>query len=159
MNGVGFGFIVMSVAVAVAPIAWAQPKVDFSGTWKLDEAKSGSAAGGERHRSGTLRIEQTDTELRVLPSGDATLTMIYRLDGSESVNKVGGGTVTSTTTWDGPRLAVRSRWKFATPQGDLTIDGTEVYSITKSVLTITSTGPLTPGSERAPTTTLVFTKQ
>ena len=158
MNGVGFGFVVMSVAVAVAPIAWAQPKVDFSGTWKLDEAKSGPAAGGERPRSGTLRIEQTDTELRVSASGDATLTMIYRLDGSESVNKVGGGTVTSTTTWDGPRLAVRSSWKFALTQGDLTIDGTEVYSISKSVLTITSTGPLMPG-ERPRTTTLVFTKQ
>ena len=159
MSGVGFGFVLMSVAVAVAPIAWAQPKVDFSGTWKLDEAKSGSAAGGERPRSGTLRIEQTDTELKVLASGDATVTMIYRLDGSESVNKVGGGTVTSTATWDGPRLAVRNRWKFTLPQGDLTIDATDVYSITKSVLTITSTRSLMPGSERAPTMTLVFTKQ
>jgi hypothetical protein len=29
-------FLTVFLAVALAPIGWAQPKVDLSGTWKLD---------------------------------------------------------------------------------------------------------------------------
>lgn len=157
MNRVGFA--IAWVAVALASIAWVQPKVDFSGTWKFVEAKSDPPAVGRHPRSGTLRIEQTDTEFTVSASGDGTLTMIYKLDGSESVHKLGGGTVTATATWDGSKLAIRSRARFSLPQGDLAIDTREVYSLVGSVLTIASTGPLKTSGVPASTTTFVFTKQ
>ena len=150
--------VIVCVSIALTPIAWAQPKVDFSGTWVLDEAKSDPPPGGGRFRRGTLRIEQSATELKETASdGVNTLTFIYKLDGSESVNELGGGTLTATATWDGPRLVVRGKVRFATPQVEF--DTSSVYSLVGSVLTITGPGAVLPSGDRAPTTSMVFTRQ
>jgi hypothetical protein len=158
--------VIVCVSIALTPIAWAQPKVDFSGTWVLDEAKSDPPPGGGRFHKGTLRIEQSATELKQTTSdGVNTLTVIYKLDGSESVNELPGGmTPTGTATWDGPRLVVRGKVRIAIPQGpqvefDNPSSSSSVYSLVGSVLTITNQGKVLPSGDRAPTTSMVFTRQ
>jgi hypothetical protein len=153
--------VIVWVTVALARNGWAQPNVDFSGTWTLDAAKSVSPAG-IRRGGGTMHIEQTNTELRISTTDpqNGVQTTIVKLDGSDSVSDFFGvGTSTTTATWDGPKLVVRGRVKAVLPQGDLAFESTEVYSRVGSVLTITTTGLILPSGARGKPTTLVFTKQ
>ena len=153
MNRV-FCVVIGSLAIAWAPIVWTQPRVDFSGTWTLDIAKSGPLPAGLR--PGTLRIEQSATELKSTASdGRNTVTTILKLDGTPTVTEFG----TATVTWDGPRLIVRSVSRFPTPQGDLELESTETYSLTASVLTITSSGTIRNSGDRFPASKMIFTKQ
>jgi hypothetical protein len=97
----------LAVALAVPALSQAQAKADLTGTWTFDEAKSDPAGGpggggggrgpggGGRMGGGPpskLVITQTATELtveRTLPNG--TETAVYKLDGTESTNKMGMG--------------------------------------------------------------------
>jgi hypothetical protein len=90
--------VIVWVTVALARNGWAQPNVDFSGTWTLDAAKSVSPAG-IRRGGGTMHIEQTDTELSISTTDpqNGVQTTIVKLDGSDSVSDF-FGVGTSTTT-------------------------------------------------------------
>jgi hypothetical protein len=147
------------IVLAIAPAVWAQPGTDFSGAWILDVAKSDKPQSGAPLSPGTLRIEQTPIVLTTSASnGQQTVTMRYRLDGSESINEV-GTTIRTVATWDGPRLVLHSISQYVVPGGELTFDSTEVYSVAGSTLTITSSSQLLPSGDRFPTTKMVFTKQ
>jgi hypothetical protein len=157
-------FLTVWLTFALAPIGWAQPKVDFSGTWKLHLewlVKNNPSLANQR--AAIWRIEQTDTELRVSGSDGPGVT--YKLDGSESVNKGGFNTSTTTTTtttatWDGPRLVLRSKVRLDGDPYDVEFHGTFVFSLVGSVLTFTITYPqVLPSGDRLPTSTMVFTKQ
>ena len=110
--------LIVAAAVAMPAMAWAQAKTDFSGTWTFDESKSdpapagrgGGGGGGGRGGGGTpskLMIKQTAGDItieRTLANGPVTI--VYKLDASESVNKLGTGQVKSKSSWDGPKLVV-----------------------------------------------------
>jgi hypothetical protein len=80
---------------------------------------------------------------------------VYKLDGTESVNKTAMGESKSKATWDGSNLVVAGKQAISTPQGDFEIDVKEVYSMTDGVLTVTTTR-VTPRGET--TRKNVFTK-
>jgi hypothetical protein len=164
----------MACAALAAPaLIEAQTKADFSGTWTFDAAKSDPAGGpggggggggrgpggGGRMGGGTpskLVIKQTGSELtveRTLPNG--TETAVYKLDGSESTNKVGMGEAKVKASWDGANLVLTGKQAVSTPQGDFEIDSKDVYSRSGDVLTI-STSRTTPRGEM--TRKLVFNK-
>lgn len=166
--------LAVTAALALPALAWAQAKADFSGTWTFDEAKSdpaggpggggggrpaGGGGGGARMGGGTpskLVIKQTGTELTVestLPSG--AQTAVYKLDGSESANKMGTGESKSKASWDGANLVLNGKQTITTQQGEMQIDSKEVYSVAGPVLTITTTR-VTPRGET--TRKLVFNK-
>ena len=159
-------------ALAVPALVNAQ-KADFSGTWTFDEAKSDAPAGpggggggrgaggggGGRMGGGTpskLVIKQTASELtveRTLPNG--TETAVYKLDGSESTNKIGMGESKMKASWEGANLVLSGQQAVSTPQGNFDIATKEVYSVAGAVLTVTTTRT-TPRGEN--TRKLVFNK-
>jgi hypothetical protein len=166
--------LALAAALAVPALTLAQAKADLSGTWNFDEAKSDPAGGpggggggggrpggggGGRMGGGTpskLVIKQTAGELtieRTLPNG--TETAVYKLDGSESTNKTGMGESKTKASWDGANLVLTGKQAISTPQGDIEIDSKEVYSLSGTVLTITTTRT-TPRGEN--TRKLVFNK-
>ena len=103
-----------------------------------------------------LVIKQTAGDVTIESTlANGAQTAVYKLDGSESINKLGMGDATSKATWDGANLVLNSALALTTPQGDMQITSKEVYSVTGSVLTVTTTR-VTPRGET--TRKLVFNK-
>jgi hypothetical protein len=167
--------VALSAALAVPALVLAQAKADLSGTWTFDEAKSdpapappgsggggrggGGGGGGGRMGGGTptkLVIKQTGGELMVESTlANGAQTAVYKLDGSESVNKMGMGEAKSKASWEGANLVIAGKQAISTPQGDFEIDTKDVYSVAGSTLTVT-TSRTTPRGEI--TRKLVFNK-
>lgn len=130
---------VLVVALAVAGYA---QKPDFSGTWTPDAAAAAPAGGGGRgmaagpmtvtHKGDTLTIERT--------MGENKVTSAYKLDGTESVNKMmgrGGEVETkSTAKWDGAKLTIVT--KQAAPDGSVR-ESSQTWSLDGGNLVIEST--------------------
>jgi hypothetical protein len=139
--------LVFCVALVLAmPLAAFAQKADFSGTWTFDEAKSDPAPagrGGGRGGGGTaskMVIKQTAGDLtveRTLPNGAETV--VFKLDGSESVNKMGPGEGKSKASWDGSSLVINTQQQVQTPNGTFDITVKDVYSVQGGVLTLTTT--------------------
>jgi hypothetical protein len=138
MKVVRVGFIAAAV-LAMATLSFAQ-KPDFSGTWTLDEAASGTAGGGGGggRGGGGLgnggTVKQTADALMVeRMMGDNKVTASYKLDGSESKNTMmgrGGQSMeaVSTVKFDGGKMIITSK------VGEN--DSTQVWSLAGDVLTI-----------------------
>jgi hypothetical protein len=98
-----------------APSAGARP--NFSGTWKLNTAKSdfGPLPGPD---SETTTIEHNDPMMKVNskstggPQGDQSMTMSMTTDGKEATNSIAGNDVKSTASWEGNSLVMNSKLKF-----------------------------------------------
>ncbi len=99
--------LLLAAAVA-APALAAQAKPDFSGTWVMVPDKSdlaGMPSPGDRtdvidHHEPKLTIKRT--------IGDATMNLVYAVDGQPWKNTVPQGEVTSTLKWDGAVLVMQS---------------------------------------------------
>lgn len=138
--------VVLAAFVALPAASWAQAKPNFSGTWTLDEAKSDPApagrGGGGGGRGGgaaaaTMTITQTAAQLSIdRVTGQGTQTALYELDGSESVNKTGMGDSTSKASWDGSKLVIATSMTIQGPNGSMSMDSKEVYSLDGGVLTV-----------------------
>jgi hypothetical protein len=157
----------------------AQAKPDFSGKWVMDPASApappappagappgggGGGRGGGRGGGGgagfgaefTAKMDgKTLTIDRV--QGDATVTSMYMLDGSESKNMVAGRggqqEQVSKATWDGTRLVIVTTIN----AGGANIEQRRVLSMDGGNLVIEQTAPGRGGGE--PTTTkLVYKK-
>jgi hypothetical protein len=133
------------MALAVAGVAFAQAKPDFSGTWTLDAAKSDQMGGGGMGRGpgGPMTITQTANELVIERTmGDQAVKQTYKLDGSESVNAGPmGGESKSKAAFDGNKLVIKTVRD--TPNG--TMETTATYSLSAdgkemTVLNVSSRG-------------------
>ncbi len=113
--------IMAAAVLAMASVAFAQ-KPDFSGTWAPDAAAApapGAGAGGGGGRQGggmmgPMVVKQTATELTIeRTQGETKVVSTYKLDGTESVNKMmgrGGEVETkSTAKWDGAKLVISTQ--------------------------------------------------
>ena len=107
--------LVVVLAVAIAGLAVAQGKPDFSGKWapKVDPNAAPPAAGGGGRGGGMgggpMTLKQTATELvQEVVRGENTMTTTYKLDGSESVNAAGQGQSKSVAKWDGAKLVIKT---------------------------------------------------
>jgi len=105
---------VLVVALAVAGYA---QKPDFSGTWtpNVDPAAAaaggGGGGGGRGMAAGPMTVKQTADALTIeRTAGENKIVSTYKLDGTESVNKMmgrGGEVETkSTAKWDGSKLTI-----------------------------------------------------
>jgi hypothetical protein len=159
---------IMAAAVfAVAAVAFAQAKPDFSGTWTLDDAASGMAAppagappagappagapgggggGGGRGGGGSLgngpaTVKQTADALTIERTmGENKVVTTYKLDGTESKNTMvgrGGTPVESTSVAKFDAGKLTINTK--RDMGGQMVETTEVWSLTGPVLTIEST--------------------
>jgi hypothetical protein len=123
---------VLTVTAFAASLA-AQTKPNYSGTWKLNVAKSdfGPIPGPD---SQTNVIEHNDPVLKVnstaeRPQGKQNATLMYTTDGKEVTNKQGPNNIKSTAVWEGSNLVINS--KFTLNDSDVTI---------KSVWTLSADG-------------------
>ena len=149
--------VVAAVLMFCAAVSMsAQGKPDFSGKWVMDPASApappagapaggggGGGRGGGRGGGGgfgqEFTVAQAGNTLTITRmQGDATVTTVYNLDGSESKNMVagrGGAEPTaqvSKAVWDGAKLVVTTtapngeqKRVFAMEGGNLTIETTQ----------------------------------
>lgn len=114
------------IALAVPAITFAQTP-DFSGTWKLDAAKStmpqrGGGGGAPGGGVPEIIVKQTKDTLTIEQSmGGNTVTRTYKLDGTESTNTVmgrgGSSEIKIKSKWDGSKLV--SEWQQAGRGGEM----------------------------------------
>jgi hypothetical protein len=125
------------LVVVLAAGALQAPAPDFSGTWRLDEAKSEVAAAAAfvglipAGAPKTLHITQPSNGSLVIESQiNEAHVRIYK-PGRETATPAGqGGSVTMTTTWDG---------RTVTSEGTLKNAGGEATSV-KEVMVLSSDG-------------------
>lgn len=117
---------VFLAATFLQPHSYAQARVDFSGTWKMDPARSASAAFGPV----TVVISQSSGELKIDTTKEGESNEVtYKLDGSE----VKTPRWTSKARWDGPALVtevtglVKNQAVSAKETRTLSADGNEMF--------------------------------
>lgn len=144
--------LVLVMAVAVASLSFAQAKPDFSGKWAPKEAAAPAGGGGRGGgMAGPITIKQTAAELtQERTMGENTMTTVYKLDGTESVNKTQRGESKSTAKFDGAKLVIKTTMEG--PNGATETTATWSLSADGKELTIATT---TSRGER----TMVYTKQ
>jgi hypothetical protein len=166
-------FLVVAVVLmfgAAASLA-AQAKPDFSGKWVMDAAAApappagapagGGGGGGGRGGGGRgggfgnefMAAQKGNTLTITRMQGDATVTTVYNLDGTESKNMVagrGGGEPTaqvSKAVWDGAKLVVTTTIN----AGGTNIEQKRVFAMEGGNLTIETTQPGRDGGPGTPT--------
>jgi hypothetical protein len=124
--------IIATAVLAVATLAMAQAKPDFSGTW-APEGDAAAGGGGGRGMMGPMTVKQTATDLTVDREGrNGKISTTYKLDGSETKISMGQMEGTASAKWDGNKLVI------TTKAGENT--STQTWSLEGGTLTIDRTG-------------------
>jgi hypothetical protein len=150
---------VLTIA-ALAGMALAADKPNFSGDWKLNAAKSNfgpipapaTYLGKVTHAEPSVTIEDTQTGSAL---GDQHDTRTYTTDGKEIAYQANGADVKSGATWDGDALQINSK---------VSIQGMELVVKDKITLgddgkTMTDTVHIAVPQQGDIDLTLVFEKQ
>ena len=152
--------IIAAAILSVASVAFAQ-KTDFSGSWTVDTAAmpapaagaagaagagaaGGRAGGGGRGgmMGGPMVVKQTADMLTVeTMRGETKTVATYKLDGTESVNKMMQGRADaateietkSTAKWDGAKLVISTQ---RAGQDGAMMTQTQTWSLDGGVLTV-----------------------
>jgi hypothetical protein len=125
--------IIAAAVFAMATMAMAQAKPDFSGTWAPEADPAAAAGGGGRGMMGPMTVKQSPTELTVERQGrNGAMSTVYKLDGSETKITMGQMEGTASAKWDGNKLVI------STKAGENA--STQTWSVDGGVLTIESTG-------------------
>jgi hypothetical protein len=139
--------IAVSVALTLGAQAFsiAQAAPDFSGTWRLNQAKSSRSVVGNTPDipfPSQIEVKQTATEISVLSTSvrQQPLSATYKLDGSKvNVQAPEGITETGEAKFDGGNLIITSRRSFSSPAGEVIVEFKEVWTLTGTALTIEKT--------------------
>jgi hypothetical protein len=103
---------VLFAAAGTASGAGPAAKPNFSGSWRLNAAKSDFGPLPPprrfdrviRHDDPAIEIQTTQSS----PQGDVSSSVKHRTDGSQSVNAANGRTVRSVLKWQGKALVIES---------------------------------------------------
>ncbi len=139
--------IAVSVALTLGAqtISIAQAAPDFSGTWRLNQAKSSRAIVGNTpdiQFASQLEVKQSATDISMVATSirQQPVSAVYKLDGSKvNVQAPEGITETAEAKLSGTTLVVTSRRSFSSPAGDIVVDFKEVWSRTGNELTVEKT--------------------
>jgi hypothetical protein len=134
--------LIAAAVLAVATLAWAQAKPDFSGTWTLDPAATGTTGGGGAGMGGgPMTVKQTADTLTIERTGQGgnTMTQTYKLDGSETDITMGQMTAKASAKWDGAKLVITTK----SERGEQT----QTWSLADGMLTIERTGGRGPSKQ------------
>ncbi len=117
---------------------FAQQKTDYSGTWKLNVAKSDfGMLGGPTSRTDVITHKDpslSDSVTAEGAQGKLAYILSYTTDGKEAVNKIGPREIKSTLKWAGSNLAVSS--KFVYNDMDVATEAVWALSLDGKTLTI-----------------------
>src|SRR5579863_1311818 len=102
------------LVAALASIALAADKPNFSGDWKLNPAKSNmgpvpaptSYTRKVTHAEPSITIEDTQTGTAL---GDQHDTRTYTTDGKEIAYQANGASIKGSVTWEGEALMLNSK--------------------------------------------------
>jgi hypothetical protein len=139
-------------------VARAQARPDFSGTWKISQAKSSRNVVGNTpdiQFPSQLEVMQTAAEISVVATSvrQRPVSATYKLDGSKvNVQAPEGITETGQAMLNGSNLVITSRRSFSSPAGDVVVDFKEVWSVNGNELTIEKTRTQvgdTPSTQKA----------
>lgn len=129
--------IVFLIALPVVS-AFAQQKPDFSGTWKLNVAKTDfGALPGPDSRTDVITHKDpslTDDVTAEGSQGKQQYTVKYTTDGKDVTNQIGPLEIKSTLKWEGNNLVVSS--KFAYNEADVNAQATWALSADGKTITI-----------------------
>ena len=137
--------LAVALALGVQTVTLAQARPDFSGTWRLNVAKSGPNVAGNTPNipfPSQIVVKQTPTDISVESTSvrQQPVAGVYKLDGSKvNVQTPTGITETGEAKIDGGNLLISSRRSFSSPAGDVVVEFKEVWSLSGNVLTIQKT--------------------
>lgn len=135
--------VALTLGVQVISIAQAVP--DFSGTWRLNQAKSSRAIVGNTpdiQFASQLEVKHSATEISIMATSirQQPVSAVYKLDGSKvNVQAPEGITETGEVKLNGTTLVITTRRSFSSPAGDIVVDFKEVWSRTGDELTVEKT--------------------
>ena len=137
----------MSVALTLAAqaISIAQAATEFSGTWRLNQAKSSRAIVGNTpdiQFASQLEVKQSATDVSIVATSirQQPVSAVYKLDGSKVIVQAPEGiSETGEAKLNGTTLVITSRRSFSSPAGDIVVDFSEVWTRTGTELTIEKT--------------------
>jgi hypothetical protein len=153
----GRKLIISLLLIAFAAFA-DDAKPNFSGTWKLNAAKSDfGPMPPPDSRTDTVDHKDPVIKESVAMStgqGDMSWDLAYTTDGKESKGSIMGSDITTTAHWEGTTLIVDSKANFG--GSDMTLHGTVVLSDDGKTLTraVHISGPMGEGDQK-----LIFEKQ
>lgn len=142
--------VIAAAVLSIATMAFAQAKPDFSGTWTPDQAAApagGGGGGGRGMGAGPMTIKQDATTLTITRTmGENQVVQTYKLDGTESVNKMSMGRgenareieAKSTAKWDGSKLVITTQ---RPGQDGAMMSQSQTYSLEGGNLVIESPSP------------------
>jgi hypothetical protein len=160
----------LSCACACAAGVLAQDRPDFSGTWKADPVRSARTGADGKSRTAlmlgmecTIKQNANAITLEITAAGPLRVTAVYKLDGSESKNRVPDGPglpdveIVSRASWEGSKLVIRSTSAAVTGGKAIQIESVRTLFIdSDGTLVLERTG--TPVSE-VPETRSVYKKK
>jgi hypothetical protein len=135
----------LALALSDPISAAAQPQPDFSGHWKISQAKSSTGATGNNATisfPSELVIKQQPAELHVESRypRSAPLTTVYKLDGSEiTIDLPSSVTEKARVTWNGDKLVITARRVVSSAFGEFVTDIKETWGRAGNVLTVQKT--------------------
>lgn len=116
---------------------FAQQKTDFSGTWKLNVAKSDfGVLPGPTSRTDVITHKDpslSDSVTAESAQGKQEYTANYTTDGKEVVNKIGPREVKSTVKWAGSNLVLSSKFVY----NDMDVTGEATWALSPDGKTLT----------------------
>ena len=127
-----------AVSAFAQPKPDSQPKPDFSGTWKMNVAKSDfGALPGPSSRTDVITHKEpslTDDVTAEGAQGKQQYTVKYTTDAKEVTNQMGPREVKSTMKWEGNNLVINS--KFSYNDSEVTAQSNWALSADGKTLTI-----------------------
>ena len=135
----------VALTLGAQAISIAQAAPDFSGTWRLNQAKSSRAIVGNTpdiQFASQLEVKQSAADISIVGTSirQQPVSATYKLDGSKvTVQAPEGITETGEAKLNGTMLVITSRRSFASPAGDIVVDFKEVWSRSGNELTIEKT--------------------
>lgn len=132
----------VAILAMTAMAAMAADKPDFSGSWKLNAAKSDFGQFPAPDKL-DMKVDHKEPALNVTISqvnqmGERTTDSKYTTDGKECVNGEGRGQSTSTLAWDGAVLVIKSTRKFSRDGEEMEIKGEDRWTLSADGKTLTA---------------------
>ena len=126
-------FVAALLTGALATLAAAE-KPNFSGSWKLDGAKSDFGPQPVPDAM-TMKVSHEDPKLKVAQSGpQGDSEMAFTTDGKEVTNQMQGMDVKGVAKWDGENIAITNKLDL----GGTEVSFKQVYSLSDSGKVLTT---------------------
>lgn len=152
----------LSIAFLIAlPVAsaFAQQKPDFSGTWKMNAAKTDfGALQGPDSRTDVITHKEpslTDDVTADGGQGKQQYTVKYTTDGKEVTNQIGPREVKSTLKWEGSNLVISSKFTY----NDAEVNTRATWALSADGKTLTISIHLASSTLGETDQTVIFEKQ